>query len=189
MTVDASTAANQMISRIEEVLQDKVPAYCSKRSTSDYPLPAPDPEHLVVSQGNATFDFEMLAGPNVWMTIRYGQTEYDARQTGSGTHEAYQATTEVGVSIMSRVHAGLDLPSRNGRQLTPAEWERTRAEKYRGVLMDVATEHIADGSIIYLCLLDSGVTFPPFEVDEEQTVIMGQVGLQILQNVRVPVPN
>jgi hypothetical protein len=177
-----------MISRIESVLQAQVPTYCADREEPDFPLPAPDPEHLIVSHGDATLDYEALAGPDVFTTIRYGDTSYSGRQSGDGEYEKYQATTEVGLALVSRVHAGLDLPNRNGRQLTKQEWERDRAELYRGVLMDIATKHIADGPTIFLCLLDDGVSFPPFEIADDASYILGQVSLLIVQNVRVPIP-
>ena len=189
MTVDASTATNQMISRLESVYQDHLPTYCDDRETQKYPLPAPDPQHLIVSKGDASVDLSSLGSPNEALSIRYGKTSYQARQTGDGTKEKYQALTDVGISLISRVQGGLDLPYRNGRELTPQEWERTRAEMYRGALMDIGTEHVADGSVIYLSLLDNASAFPPFEIENQGTFVMAQVGLQIYQNVNVPVPH
>jgi hypothetical protein len=189
MTVDASKAPRLMVSRIESVLQEHVPEYCEARTSPEYPLPAPHSEHLIVSRGEAQLDYRDLAGPDVFMVIRYGDTDYTGRQTGDGEVEKYQALTDVGLSIVSRTQAGLDLPTRNGRQLTQGEWERDRAERYRGILLDIATEHIPDGPTIYLCLLESSSAFPPFSIDDEDAYVMGQVGVTVYQNCRVPIPH
>lgn len=184
MPLQISDSINALTDRIETVLKAELPAMLSAREAADYPLPAP--EAYIV--GDESFDAisEHLGNPDVYCSIIYTPSDLSDRGTGDGTVESYNQITQVGVSLVLRRSIGVELPTRNGRKLLMAEWERIRAEMYRGVLQDLLPKHLEDGTNVKQVALNTSAVSPPITQDSgiyrEATVM-----IDVLQEVTVNV--
>lgn len=185
--IDISESQTALVDRLEDVLVDELPDVLDDLEDDGYPLDVP------ATWVRAREDFDAidqhlgayLAGPSTYGTILPYESDLQNRGTGSGDFETYDQITQVAVAVVFK-RGPSEIPTRAGRELLQAEWERIRADKYRGALQQVLPRHAEDGEAINRIALNRSVTSPPVE-EESGTYRNAIVVIDVLQHVRVPV--
>lgn len=184
--IPISSAALALSDRIEQVLQANLPTYVSQRTTPTYPLEVPLTASYIVGPEDSKTAVEAMGWPDVFIWVMPQETRLDSRATGDGQEESYNAFTTVWVSVVLREFLGVDLPKRNGREITLGEWVRVRAELYRGILMDILPRYVPDCQTVHECRLEGSGISDPFIISEN-TYREATVGITCRQHVSVRV--
>lgn len=184
MPIPISESINVLCDRLETVLQAELPTYATARTSADYPLDAPAADAFIVGDEKLEDATQHLGWPDVFCVIVYQPSDLEDWGSGDPTVDTYNQVTRVAVSLVIRSELGVSLPTRNGRELTLNEWMRIRAEKLRGILLDVLPKHGPDGVNITQLKLDSAGVSSPIRIDDaiyrEASVV-----IQAVQDVEV----
>jgi len=180
--IDISTAALALTDRIETALQEQLPVFIPQRSQSEYPLEVPIPSAYIVGPEDSDDAIEAMGWPDCFVWIMPEGSTLETRGTGDGTTESYISSTTVWISIIQKVELGVDLPIRNGREITLMEFSRIKAEHLRGILMDVLPRYVPDCVNVSECRLEGSGVSDPLTIND-LTYIESTVGITCRQHV------
>lgn len=148
MTLDLDEATLQSKLHLIDTLDQHLPGELTAAESSDYPLPPPEAYIEETIDRDWERPFRNLNVVEVAMVVfPFSPTTGETNYTGDGTKHTRREALEFDCQAVFRYPGGFGAFPVNsrGRKQTEREWMSTRAEKYKGAVINALTKNVTDG--------------------------------------------